>query len=190
MNLKDLLKDAYKEGMTVEEIDKALAHVTLNDGSDEIEKLKTALSKANSEASDYKKQLREKMTADEIKAKEDIEKQEKLQNDYNALLKRVAISDNKANLLALGYEDKLAQETAEAIVNNDLTKVFANQKLHQEAIEKKIRTEVLQGTPKPNGGSTGNPSITKEQFDKMEYADRVKLFNEQPDVYKQFTEGE
>ena len=112
MNIRDLLKDAYKEGMTIEEIESALEGIELpTDNSAELEKLKNALSKSNSEAADYKRQLKEKMTADEIKAKEDAERQEKLQKDYDELVKKVAISDNKAKLLGLGYDDALAKET-------------------------------------------------------------------------------
>lgn len=189
MNIKDLLKDAYKEGMTVEEIETALAGIELpTDNSAEIERLKNALSKSNSEAADFKKQLREKMTADEIKAKEDAEKQEKLQSDYDALVKKVTISENKAKLLALGYEDKLATETAEAMANGELDKVFANQKKHLEAVEKKIRQDILKDTPKPDGGNAGT-TITKEQFDAMGYTERLKVFNENPEIYKEYTGG-
>ena len=47
MNIKDLLKDAYKEGMTLEDVEKALESIELPaDGSAEIDRLKAALSKA------------------------------------------------------------------------------------------------------------------------------------------------
>ena len=154
MNIKDLLKDAYKEGMTVEEIEAALEGIELpTDGSAEIERLTKALSKSNSEAAEYKKQLREKMTDDERKAKEDAEKWEEMEKNYNALLKKDAISTNKAKLLALGYDEKLAEETATAMVDGDTEKVFANQKLHLDSVEKKVRADVLKDTPKPTGGS-------------------------------------
>ena len=109
MRIEDLLKDAYKEGMTIEEINEALASIELpTDNSAEVDRLKKALSNSNSEAAEYKRQLKEKMSADEIKAKEDAEAREKLQKDYDELKKKVAVSDNKAKLLALGYEDILA----------------------------------------------------------------------------------
>lgn len=189
MNIRDLLKDAYKEGMTIEEIESALEGIELpTDNSAELEKLKNALSKSNSEAADYKRQLKEKMTADEIKAKEDAERQEKLQKDYDELVKKVAISDNKAKLLGLGYDDALAKETAEAMANGELDKVFANQKKHLEAMEKKVRSEILKDTPKPNGGN-GNTTITKADFEKMTYSERAKVYEENPEVYNEFTNG-
>ena len=189
MNIKDLLKDAYKEGMTLEEIETALESIELpSDNSAEVEKLKNALSKSNSEVADYKRQLKEKMTADEIKAKEDAEKQEKLQKDYDELVKKVAVSDNKAKLLALGYDDALATETAEAMANGELDKVFANQKKHIEATEKKIRSEILKDTPKPDGGN-GGKTITKEVFSQMDYSERAKLYEENPDMYNELNGG-
>ena len=116
MNIKDLLKDTYKEDMSAEDIIKALEEVELPaDNSAELERLKNALSKSNSEAADYKRQLKEKMSAEELKAKEDADKWSEMEEKYNALLKKDAISTNKTKLLALGYEEALADETAEAM---------------------------------------------------------------------------
>lgn len=149
---------------------------------------KEVFDKTASELADSKKQLREKMSADEIKAKEDAEKQEKLQSDYDALLRKVALSENKAKLLALGYEDKLAGETAEAMIDGNLDKVFANQKKHLETVEKKIREDVLHNTPKPEGGSSSN-TMTKEKLRAMPANERYEYAQANPDEYKQIYGG-
>lgn len=160
MTIQDLLKDSYHDGMSIEEINTALADIELpQDNAAEIERLKRLVSKSNSEAADYKKQLREKLSSDEIKAKEEAEKQEKLQNDYNDLLKRVKLSETKAKLLTLGYEDSLAEEAAAALVEGDLDTLFANQKKHIEAVERKVRSDVLKETPRPAGGNGKGMSI-------------------------------
>ena len=154
MKIKDLLKDAYREGMTLEEIETALAEIELpGDNAAEIKRLKDAVSKANSEAADYKKQLRAKQTDDEAAEAKRKEEFEKLQSDHNELLHKMAVSENKAKLLALGYDEALAGETAEAMAKGETDKVFAAQQKHQEAIEKKIRADILKDTPKPTGGS-------------------------------------
>ena len=189
MNIKDLLKDAYKEGMTLEEIEDALKGVEMPvDNTAGMEKLKNALAKSNSEAADYKKQLRDKMSADELKAKEDAESREKLQNDYDALLKKVTISENKSKLLALGYDEALANDTAEAMVAGELDKVFANQKKHLDAVEKKIRADVLKKTPTPEGGA-GTDTMTKEKFLKLPIDEQMKFSKEHPEEYKQLYGG-
>ena len=189
MNIKDLLKDAYKEGMTVEEINAALEGIELpTDNSAEVERLKNALSKSNSEAADWKKQLREKMSAEEVKAKEDAEKWDELIKERDSLLREKTIAGHKANYLALGYEEKLATETAEAMANGELDKVFANQKKHIEAVEKKIRADVLKATPTPEGGN-GSETMTKEKFSKMSIAEQHKYSVEHPEEYKKLYGG-
>ena len=189
MNIKDLLKDAYQEGMTLEDIEKALEDIELPaDNTAEIDRLKNALSKSNSEAADYKRQLKEKMSAEELKAKEDAEKWEEMERNYNALLKKDAISTNKAKLLALGYEEGLANDTAEAMANGELDKVFAYQKKHLDNVEKRIRTEILKDTPKPDGGRSSN-EMTKEKLRGMSVEERYKFSIEHPEEYKQIYGG-
>ena len=82
--LSDLLGDSYKEGMTEEEISTALQAAGAGQNNDaEINRLKAQLSKANSEAADYKKQLRGKQTADEAAAAEQKATMDKLtQGEY------------------------------------------------------------------------------------------------------------
>lgn len=86
--LSDLLGDAYKEGMTEEEISTALqsAGAGAKDNEAEVNRLKAQLSKANSEAADYKKQLRGKQSEDEAAAAEQKATMDKLTQE-NADLK-------------------------------------------------------------------------------------------------------
>lgn len=174
--------------MTLEEKIKALEALELEEPDYSGYVKKDTFDKTASELADTKKQLREKMSADEIKAKEDAEKQEKLQSDYDALLRKVALSENKSKLLALGYEDKLAVETAEAMLDGNLDKVFANQKKHLESVEKKIREDVLHNTPKPEGGSSSN-TMTKEKLRAMSANERYEYSQSHPDEYKQIYGG-
>ena len=184
MNIKDLLKDAYKEGMTIEEIEKALEGIELpSDGSAEIERLRNALTKSNSEAADYKKQLREKMSDDERKAKEESERMADLQSKYDTLLKESTISKNKSRLLALGYDEALATEVAEAMAEGDTDKVFSAQKKHLDAVEKKIREEVTKSTPRPTGGS-GKSTSAEEIFKITDVAERQSAIAENIDLFE------
>ena len=144
---------------------------------------KEVFDKTASELANSKKQLREKLTAEEIKAKEDAEKWEELIKERDALLREKTIANHKAKYLALGYEEKLAFETAEAMANGELDKVFANQKKHIESVEKKIRADVLKETPKPEGGN-GTDTLTKEKFSKMSIEEKYKFSVEHPEEYK------
>lgn len=184
MNLKEVLGDAYKESMTFEEVESALESVTIpEDNSAEIERLKNALSKSNSEAAGYKKQLREKMTEDEQKKQKEQEEREELQNKYDKLLRESVIAKNKAKLVALGYEEALADETAEAMADGDSEKVFANQQKHLTSFEKKVRAEALKNTPKPT--PDGDPkAMTLEKLRKMSPQERYEYSVKNPEDYK------
>lgn len=189
MNLKEVLGDAYKEGMTFEEVETTLESVTIpEDNSAEIERLKNALSKSNSEAAGYKKQLREKMTEDEQKKQREQEEREELQNKYDKLLRESVIAKNKAKLVALGYDESLADETAEAMADGDSEKVFANQQKHLASFEKKVRAEALKNTPKPTPDGDSK-TMTLEKFRKLDPAERHKFYTEHPDEYKELYGG-
>ena len=149
---------------------------------------KEMFDKTASELSNTKKQLREKMSADEIKAKEDAEKMEEIIKERDALLREKNIATNKAKFLSLGYDENLANDTAEAMVNGELDKVFANQKKHLDAVEKKIRADVLKDTPSPEGGN-GSDTMTKEKFSKMSTAEQYKYSVEHPEEYKKLYGG-
>ena len=174
--------EGYKD-MTLEQKLEALENYEVDEPDYSGYVTKEVFDKTASELANSKKQLREKMSADELKAKEDSDKMVELQSKYDALLKESEITKNKARLLALGYEDKLASETAEAIVNGETDKVFANQKKHLESVEKKIREEVLTSTPRPTGGS-GSETMTLEKFKKMPIEEQFKFSREHPEEYK------
>ena len=179
--------EGYKD-MTLEQKLEALENYEVDEPDYSGYVTKEVFDKTASELANSKKQLREKMSADEIKAKEDSDKMVELQSKYDALLKESEISKNKARLLTLGYEDKLATETAEAIVNGDTDKVFANQKKHLDSVEKRIREEVLTSTPRPTGGN-GSETMTLDKFRKMPIEEQFKFANEHPEEYKKLYGG-
>ena len=83
MKLNVLLGDAYKEGMTADEIISALEKVA--DPNAEVEKLRNAVTKANGEAAEYKKQLKAKRTDDENAAQEQADKLAEMQKQIEDL---------------------------------------------------------------------------------------------------------
>ena len=124
--------------------------------------------KVMSEASSYKKQLKEKMTAEETAAAEAKAAQEKLQNDYNALLKENTISKNVAKYIALGYDEKLAKSTAEALFDGDMETVFANAAKANQMLADKLKADLMRNSPRPSGAGTS----TEEESEYMAFAKR------------------
>lgn len=165
--LSDLLGEAYKEGMTEEEISTALQTAGAGQSNTaELDKLKAQLSKANSEAADYKKQLRSKQTADEAAAAEQKAAMDKLTQENADLKRSFALSDKKAKLITMGYDEKLADSTAVAMVDGDMDTVMANQAKFNESREKAIQAELMKKTPRPAAGSEGTGG--------MDYAKKIE----------------
>lgn len=189
MKLKDLLKDAYKEGITVEEIESALADVEIPaDQSAEIERLKAALTKSNSENAEWKKKHREALSEEERKAQETADLIAKLQEENATLTRESSVSKHKAKFLGMGYDEALANDAAVAMTDGDMEKLFSYQQKHQEALEKKIRADALKSTPKPVPNKDGGP-VTREQIAKMSMDERIKFYQEHPDEYKEIYGG-
>jgi hypothetical protein len=184
MKLKDLLKDAYKEGITVEEIESALAGVEVpSDQSAEIERLKAALSKSNSENAEWKKKHREALSEEERKAQEMADRMKQLEEQNATLLRESSVSKHKARFLGMGYEEALATDAAVAMADGDMEKLFSYQQKHQEALEKKIRADALKGTPKPVPNK-GEGAMTLENLRKMSAQERYEFSQQNPDEYK------
>ena len=177
MDLKKYLGKKYKEGMTFEEIQQALADLPEPD------------SVVDKEEYDKIKKLK-----DEVSEKEQLEiaqneANEELQNNYDALLRKTTIAERKAELVELGYDAKLAQETAEAMADGDFSKVIANQSKFAESVKKNTTDELLKNTKTPEGGS-GNEGITRESIKKMSLQERQELYKNDPETFKQIVKGE
>lgn len=192
ISLKELLGESYKDGMTAAEIDAALASVTLpadETSKKEIERLTAALSKSNAEAAENKRKLREKQTEEEKQKEEQAQQIAAMQEELETLRKDKILTANKQQLVALGYDEALAVETAQAMVNGDTAKLFANQKKFIDAQRTKIKAELMQGTPNPPAGG-GTDAITKESYRAMTLDEKQKLARENPTLYQKFNSEE
>lgn len=189
--LSVLLGSAYKEGMTEEEISDALEKASSSKKAPEstndkdVAKMKAAFDKASAEASKYKKLLEERMTEDEKAKAERDEQWKRLVEDNENMKKRIAVAENKANLIALGYSETLAESTAEAMFSNDTATIFKNQKAMLEEREKALRAELVKGTPTPPAGKGSSAGMTKEQFDKLTTYEQMELYQKDPQLFEQ-----
>lgn len=153
--LSDLLGNAYKDGMTEDEISTALETI-INDRAtkhnSEITDLKSTLSKKNAEAAKYKQQLRGLQTEEEAKQAADKEKWEQITQENAQLKQTIAISEQQTKLLGIGYDPELAAVTAKAMVEGDLNTVIANQQKFIETKTKEMATNAMKNTPRPPMG--------------------------------------
>ena len=150
---------------------------------------KATFDKTASELAAVKKQLREKQTDEEAKAAQEaadraalIERAEKAEN-------ALAVSNYVAAYVSMGYDEKLAKSTAEAMVKGDTDTVLKNQKVHIENREKALKAELLKQTPPPAAGGS-DTAMKKEEFAKLSLPEKQKFATENPEIYKSFYKEE
>lgn len=180
--ISDLLGEAYKEGMTEEEISKELEKVIGTKDKD-YQKVKAAFDKASADLSKYKKDLEARMSEEEKAKAEQDANIKKILDENASMKKQIAVSEHKAKLIGLGYSEELAASTAEAMFSGDMETVVKNQKTMLEEREKAIRAGMLNATPTPPAG-TGSTAITKKQFDAMTTYELMELYQSDPELYQ------
>lgn len=172
------------ENMTAEEKLAALEALELPDPDYTGLVKKDLLDKANSEAANYKKQLREKMSEDEQKAIQQQEEMAAIKAELETLRQEKAETELTNRWMGIGYSKELATATAKASAAGDMDTVFKNHAKFLADREKELKSELLKSTPTPPAGD-GDKKITKEDFSKMTLAEKQKFATENPEAYRE-----
>ena len=143
----------------------------------EIQRLKELVSKANSEAADYKKQLRAKLSDDEAKAAQDAEERENMRKELESLRKDKAIGAFQTKFLSLGYDAESAEKAARALQSGDFETVFETQAQFLESAKKAAVAGALDYQPTLSHGSP----IAKETQEQVETATLRRSMGLPPD---------
>lgn len=149
---------------------------------------KATFDKTASELAAAKKTIREKQTDEEAHAAERDAKFAEIMAEVESLRHEKLVSTYTASYLAMGYDEKLAMATAEAMAKGDTNTVLKNQKVHLETREKALRTELLKQTPPPASGSPDS-GMTKEKLRSMTPAERYEFSVNNPEEYKNIYGG-
>ena len=121
--------------------------------SEEVTKLKNALSKANSDAAEWKRQFREKQTEAERAEAERKEHEAAVEDELRTLRRDKSVSGYVAQYLALGYTQELALKAAEATADNDAATIMSCQQEYIEAKTKELEAAALNKQPSITPGA-------------------------------------
>ena len=191
MNLKELLGDAYREDMTLEEVEQALEGINLVDPAKLPKSVsKEVFDKTASELARVKKELKElqekNMTAEE-KLKLELEKAAESQAQYKRELAKLRATEI---FVAAGLTEDDYKTLLDIVVSEDeevtkaraksMVDVIASQKA---AVEKAVKAELLKGTPKPEPGDPSK-GMSLEDFRKMSLMEKQRFARENPELYQ------
>lgn len=170
----DTSKIAGYADMTAEQKLVALEGLEIPDAPDMTQFVsKAQFDKTASEVAAWKKKHNDLLSADDRKKAEDAERIKAMEDELTSLRRDKNVSENKAKLIALGYDDALATETAEAIVDGDMTKMMENQSKFLTAHDQKIKETQMKATPTPTPGVPGSIDYSKEIKDAIDSGDGV-----------------
>lgn len=185
--LRELLGDAYREDMTLADIESAIATMKLVDLSSGDYVSKGKLTDYETRMKKAEKALADKLTEEE-KAQMELAKREEY---YKALERENARNKYISKLGKTIKDEQLLSEIADLYANGDYATAIDKQNdylanYHSE-LEKTIKADLMKQNPQANPQNP-NGGITKEQFEAMGVQERTKLYNEQPEVYKKLTQ--
>lgn len=120
----------------------------------DVTRLKTSLSKANSEAAEYKRLLREKQTEAERAETERAEKDREREELLKSLLEEKRVSTYKSQLMAAGVDPDTADLMAKSLPEGVQDEYFLATKSFLDNQRQKLLTESINKQP---GLSVGTP---------------------------------
>ena len=164
----------------------------------EIVKLKQSVTNASADASKWKKQMQEKDDALKARMSEE-EKAKAAQEASNAardaeleeLRTKWNVAEHEKQLISTGFDGELAKTVAESLKSykpEELTVLFDGIRKFIATHDKELQAKSLMNNPVLSGGEA-KKTMNHEEFDKMGYKDRLKLYNEDPELYKEMTKS-
>lgn len=130
----------------------------------EIAKLKAALTKASSDAAEWKRQLREKQTESERAEAERAEQDKAMREELATLRRDKSISEYTAKCVTLNMDAELAAKTANAMADGDMNAVFDCLTAFVEATKTRINNELLNRQPTLSAGTPPTKGDTEDDI--------------------------
>lgn len=154
---------------------------------------KHALDKALKEKGEITKKLREKQTEEEKEAEERAERENERAEREAEKDRIIAEYEAKAMFAEMGLSGKDLEAAVNAKVEGDEKTVYSIIVKHfenkYETALKTEKSEWLGNRPQVNVGVGSSTTLTQKEFNRMGYTERVKLANENPELYEQFTKN-
>lgn len=159
--IKELLGEAYKDGMSFEEIETALAGKKLADLSSGDYVSKGKLTDSERQAKELERKLAEKMTEEEKNAVALAEREER----YKQIERENATIKLRAKLASTITDEKVLNKVAELYADGDVMEAVEKQNAYyataKTELEKQIKAELLAKNPQPPADDGNDPKDYK-----------------------------
>lgn len=193
MDLKTLLGESYREDMTHEEINTAIADKNLFEAAKAVDK--TVFDRTASELAKANRELKE-IKSSSLTAEQKLQQAIDEANSTKSQFAREMVKlKAKEVFVTAGLTEADYGQILDGILSDSEDDTLVRAKsivglitAQKSATEKNVRAELLKGTPKPQPGPGNPPEITKEQFDKMDWKERVELKQKDLELFKKLNQ--
>jgi hypothetical protein len=127
-----------------------------------------------SELAEWKRKHKALLTEEEQKAQEREEELATLRREVEETRKERVLSEHKAQYIAMGYDEELAEDTAKASIEGDTNRVFSNHRKFLEAHDKDLELKLIAKSPRPDGTGAKNSEVPKTKAEIMAVKDNTE----------------
>lgn len=196
MDIKELLGEAYKEGMSIEDINSALADKTFVDpttlpksvSKELFDKKVSELSKKTKEFDDFKKaHMSEEEKNKELLAEAERTKSEFLRKSAKLDVEQILIKNKLSPNEYEGVLDSLVTENADESKKRAEALVSLIN-MHSKQVKEDYKKELRGALPNQPRGEEGD-DVTKESFEKMTLTQKMEFKEKYPEEYQNLNGG-
>ena len=174
-----------KETKTEQKVDTAALEARIKQLEAERDKLKNSVTNASADASEWKKKYQATLSEQEKAAEEQSEATAAMQKELEDLRNERNIANHKSQFVSIGFDEALADESAKALNEGNIAKVFDGIRKFVESHDKAMAEKAMLNNPTlPGGNST--KTVSKAEFDQMGYREMAAFKKEHPDLYAEY----
>jgi hypothetical protein len=153
----------------------------------ERDKLRQSVTSASADASKWKKQYQEKLSAEEQAQIKQDEATAAMQKELEDLRKERNIAKISGALVAqdIGMDAETAGKVAEAMNAGEIDKVLNGIREFVITHDKAIQESAIRNNQTLKGGKS-EPTVTKADFDNMGYREMVEFKQTNPELYNEY----
>ena len=150
-------------------------------------KLKQSVTSASADASKWKKQYQEKLSAEEQAQIKQDEATAAMQKELEDLRRERNIAQISGALVAndIGMDAETANAVAAAMNAGETDKVLDGIRQFINTHDKALRESAIRNNPTLPGGKT-EVTVTKADFEKMGYREMVSFKQQNPELYNEY----
>ena len=150
-------------------------------------KLKQSVTSASADASKWKKQYQEKLSAEEQAQIKQDEATAAMQKELEDLRNERNVAKISGALVAndIGMNSETANKVAVAMNAGEIDKVLDGIREFINTHDKSLKEAAIRGNQTLVGGKS-EPTVTKAEFDAMGYREMVNFKNQNPELYEKY----